>query len=408
MTAERMDNRPPVEAEIVNVTAIEAMARAEVDVQISTAHRFPRDVASFMRRAKTMIGEDPDLAAKCGYELEKGGKAIIGPSIRLAEIALVAWGNARVQVIEEPPQANDRFVRAFAIFHDLESNVAIRIPKIRRRTTRDGSIYNDDMTATTQNANVSVAYRDAVLRGIPRHFINELYAHAMRVAAGEVKDMKQARADFIKAWEDLGVTKERLLRGLEVEGEEGITLEHMGALRGLYGRVKRGEVPVADVFKAAEAPQAKPKETLGDLGKPPATEQAPPQQEEPKRTRKKREPAPPPPTDQPAPQQPPQAATQTQEAPAPQKPPEQAPSQPAGPKNLWDLDDADEAEARIGALDEDALRRSTVTAIAFLGAEKARAVRARFPKVDADPQGAPIDERRACLYALWLERKGLV
>lgn len=238
-----------VSAEPVEATAIEAIETASINQQIATARRYPRDVSSFLKRARTMIGEDPVLAGKCGYSVERGGKVLTGASVRLAEIALVAWGNARLQVVEEPYIPNrDRVVRCHAMFHDLESNVAIRIPKVRRTVNREGRPFNDDMMAVTQNANISVAYRDAILRGVPRHFINDLYSYAMRVAAGDVQDLPTARKKFLAAFKEVGVPEDRLLRALGLDGPESITLEHLGAMRAVFDAIKRGETTADRAF----------------------------------------------------------------------------------------------------------------------------------------------------------------
>lgn len=280
-----MQHDEPIQTEIVHeASALEAVERANVDQQIATAKRYPRDATSFLRRAETMIGEDPKLAGECGYELTRGRKTIVGPSVRLAEIALLAWGNARVQVLEEPYTPNrDRTVRAYAIFHDLESNVAVRVPKVRRTVDRHGRPFGDDMMATTMNATISLAYRDAVLRGIPRHYITKLWSRAMAVAAGKIADMATARRETFAAFAKVGVPQERLLASLGLEGPEGLTIEHIGALRAVYRRISTGEIradqafPVSDEAapaKAAEQAVVEGRKKAGRSPKAPARPKA--------------------------------------------------------------------------------------------------------------------------------------
>ncbi len=50
-------------------SALEAVTRAEIDIQINTAKHFPRDFSRFVRTAKAMVAADPDLAAACTYIL---------------------------------------------------------------------------------------------------------------------------------------------------------------------------------------------------------------------------------------------------------------------------------------------------------------------------------------------------
>ncbi len=50
-------------------TALEAVTRAEIDIQVATAKRFPRSISRFVAEAKSMVNLDPDLAAQCTYVL---------------------------------------------------------------------------------------------------------------------------------------------------------------------------------------------------------------------------------------------------------------------------------------------------------------------------------------------------
>ena len=71
---------------IIQTSAIERMASADRRSQIEVAKQFPRDLASCRRRSTEMATADQGTAAGCFYSIPRGGKAIEGPSIRLAEI----------------------------------------------------------------------------------------------------------------------------------------------------------------------------------------------------------------------------------------------------------------------------------------------------------------------------------
>jgi hypothetical protein len=279
-----MTDRAPLEGEVVdaampegqNPSALLAMESAAVDRQIATAKRYPRDTASFLRRAKTHIGEDKDLALACGYETERAGKVLVGPSVRLAEIACAAWGNLRVNVIAGEIGPEDRRLVVFVEVHDLESNVAVRVPRVRSIYGSRGR-FTDDMIGVTTQAAVSLAFRDGIFRIVPRNYIRALYEHAMGVAAGDVKDMAFVRKELIDTFAKVGVTKDRLLHALGIEGEEAITLEHVGPLRAIGKRIVLGEVkaetafPVVDTATAEGAAEALKK----GRGKGPAAPKAP-------------------------------------------------------------------------------------------------------------------------------------
>ena len=104
------------------------LARAELDVQISTAKAYPRDVHRSLQYAEQLATMDEETAQSCFYVLprkDKDGtkKEIKGASIRLAEIIANAWGNihAATRIIEN----DGRHITAEGIAWDLETNVKI-------------------------------------------------------------------------------------------------------------------------------------------------------------------------------------------------------------------------------------------------------------------------------------------
>lgn len=90
------------EIEVVQPTVVEALTRGEIDVQIATARRFRRSMGAFMQNAKGAVTASTGIAEGCFFDLPRDGKAISGPSIRLAEIAAQYYGNLRLagRVIE--------------------------------------------------------------------------------------------------------------------------------------------------------------------------------------------------------------------------------------------------------------------------------------------------------------------
>src|SRR3954462_11756172 len=125
-----------VQLEGVAASALESLERASVDIQISTAHKYPRSLTVVKRRMMDLATLDEETAESCFYKLNRQGKSIEGPSIRLAEIAASSFGNLRygARVI-----ANDgKQITAQGFCHDLESNVMSTIEVKRRITGRDG------------------------------------------------------------------------------------------------------------------------------------------------------------------------------------------------------------------------------------------------------------------------------
>lgn len=94
MTEANQNTEPVVEV-LAPLSALEAQERAQTDVLISTAKRYPRSLTQCKAKALALATMDPDIAAECFYKLTRGGKVIEGPSIRLAEIIASTWQNVR-------------------------------------------------------------------------------------------------------------------------------------------------------------------------------------------------------------------------------------------------------------------------------------------------------------------------
>ncbi len=252
----------------IGPTALEAITRSELDVAITTARRFPRSLAHFKAHALAMIRLDQETAAACFYALprrerqEDGSwkrKTITGPSVRLAEIVSSCWTNLRAgaRVIAE----TEREIVAQGMCHDLESNYAVATETRRRLVDRNGRRYTDDVCILTANAACAVARRNATFAVVPRAFVNELVAVAMKVAAGEAKTLKDGRERALASFAELGVNAPRVLDKLERAGIEDMDLEDLAILHGLLTALKDGETTVAQEFPAPPAAEGVPSAT---------------------------------------------------------------------------------------------------------------------------------------------------
>jgi hypothetical protein len=244
--------------EIIDVTpqatALEQLNRGEVDMQISTAKRYPRHIARAKQQMIEMACIDQETARGCGYALkrtDKDGKTvwIEGPSVRMAEIAVCCWGNVRygARVIEE----TDKFIVAQGACYDLEKNVYNSIEVRRRITTKYGKKFGDDMVGVTANAACSIASRNAVFKVIPKVIVNEAYHRAMKVAGGDEKTFDSRRKSAVAAFQQLGVKLEELMAVLAKAGGglEDIDTTDLRRLHGLLNAIQDGETTVDQVFR---------------------------------------------------------------------------------------------------------------------------------------------------------------
>lgn len=243
-----------LEAEVPAV--IQAMGGGDVDIQITTAKRFPRSIVTFKKVALEMACLDEETAESCFYALPRGGRTIEGPSARLAEICMTAWGNSRVEA--KQVAEDDRFVTSRGTAWDLQTNVLVAFEVKRRITTssKKGDVkkFDDDMIGVTSNAASSIALRNAVFKMIPAAFWKPIYHAARKAAVGDIKTLATRRADMLGHFQKLGATNEQVFGLLEVKGVDDITLDHMVTLKGLATALKDGETTFEEVFATVIAP----------------------------------------------------------------------------------------------------------------------------------------------------------
>jgi hypothetical protein len=243
---------------VVEGSMLSVIDAAEISQQIATAHRFPRSFTSFRRRVYQMVTIDTETAESCIYAIPRDGKMIDGPSIRFAELLLVAWGNHRSAA--EVTSIDDEFVVASGVFFDLETNGAIQAKVMRRITGKPspqfpkGKRFSQDMIATTGNAACSIALRNAVLRGVPKALWKDLFDEAKKVAGGTAQTFGTRRDKVLKELAIQGATPEQIYDLLGIKGVDDMVTEHLVHLRGLQNAIKDGETTVDEAFGKARKP----------------------------------------------------------------------------------------------------------------------------------------------------------
>lgn len=269
--------------ELVAPSALEQLERAQTDIQISTAKRYPRpDLSIVKKKMVSMATLDTETASACMYALYRKGrdgeKAIKGPSIRLAEIALACYQNIRAgaRII-----SNDgKNVIAQGVCHDLENNVYVSVEVKRKITGRDGNTFSEDMQTVTGNAACAIALRNAVFKVIPGALVKPVYETAAKVAVGDQKTITVRRAQVFDAFAKMGVSKDRVLKVVERASVEDVDAEDLELLIGLGTAIKDGEQKIDDAFPIDKPkpniPGASPLDTSNpDLNKKPVSQPEP-------------------------------------------------------------------------------------------------------------------------------------
>jgi hypothetical protein len=263
----------PSDSQAIEVQSSDTLAisKAEIDLQISTAKNYPRSLAQFQKSAMEMVTYSREAAEKMYYKLPRGGKIIEGPSVRLAEIIGQNWRNCRIgaRVLGH----DDKTVTSQGVFHDLETNVAISFEIKRRITRKDGSRYDDDMISVTGAAAAGIAFRNAVLKGIPKIFWQPLYEKALETARGDDKDIAPRRKAAIAEFEKMGVPEAALLKTLGVTGISKIGPDELLTLRGIYNAIREGTTTAAEAFEIGKIKPTEevtePKAAKGKKANPP-------------------------------------------------------------------------------------------------------------------------------------------
>ena len=235
-----------VESTVLPVPLTDGM----VAEQIATAKRYPRSVSRFRKEAQDLACLDQETAGECLFAVRRSGKLIEGPSVRMAEILLHAWGNARAdaEVVEE----GATHVTAQGTFFDLERNMAVRKKVKRRITDKHGRRYNDDMIGVTGNAAISIALRNAVFAGIPKAVWKPVYQQARKASLGEAGTLTQARQKMLDYFGKMGVKDGQVYALLGIDGVEDIKEDELVTLRGLANAIKDGEASVEETFNPRE------------------------------------------------------------------------------------------------------------------------------------------------------------
>lgn len=238
-----------------------ALSEAEINQQIATARRFPRIKQKCVDDVIEMATFDIPTATSCIYSLPRGRdpetgkpKAIVGPSIRLAELIAQSWGNNRVAGRVVAVDRREKFVEAEGIYHDLETNYAVAARVRRRISDKRGGLFSEDMIIVTGNAAASIALRNAILRGIPKPIWGRAYEAVEKVVAGDTKSIGARRVELLTRFRDeMGVKPAQLFQILGVTGELDIGRDELIVAGGFFSALRNNEVTVEDLIRQTGA-----------------------------------------------------------------------------------------------------------------------------------------------------------
>lgn len=233
---------------------LEIAQRVEIDSQIATAKKYPRTIGQVKRDMMDFATLDEETAQGCFYALPRAGKTISGPSVRMAEIALHCYGNARAQTrVLEVVTGENPHVVVQAVCLDMEKNVAVSIEKRARIFVKRGktSPDEDDINLACNRCS-AIAFRDAVFKVVPGALIKPVTDAAKKVAIGDAKTLSNRRTGAVQALEKMGAIRSRILAAVGAATIDDIGLDELQTLIGLFTAIRDGQTTVDESFPKPE------------------------------------------------------------------------------------------------------------------------------------------------------------
>lgn len=174
----------PTPAQLVET--IDHSERANIDMQVATAHQYPRSISRCVNNSIAIATMDMETAQSCGYALPRGGKPITGPSVHLAKIIAQQYGNMRAEARVVNVTATQVVSRGTA--WDLENNYAVAFEVRRSILTSKGGRFSEDMITVTGNAANAIAFRNAIFTLVPKAITDKVYKAAQNLITGDLSD----------------------------------------------------------------------------------------------------------------------------------------------------------------------------------------------------------------------------
>ncbi|NDV77868.1 hypothetical protein [Dysgonomonas sp. 511] len=257
-----------LEAENVQVMQLDALERANIDSQVATAKRYPRDIRRCIDNSIVLATMDMPTAQSCSYALPRGGKPITGPSVHLAKIIVSNWGNMRTEA--KVVQITDKEVVSRGTCWDLETNVASAFEVRRRIVDKEGKRFSDDMVTVTGNAANAIAYRNAVFAVVPKAITERIYNASQKLITGDLSDsdkLLKKRTSVLNDFKNnYGITEEEVIKFCGKQTVNQIKSDEIALLLGIIQSLKDGDTTV-DELRAKNNHKKSAEDRKADLKK---------------------------------------------------------------------------------------------------------------------------------------------
>lgn len=245
-----MENNTEEITQAVSPQIVYEQDKAAIDIQISTAKAYPRNIRRATDNALAIVTMDPAIAQTCTYSVPRGGKKVSGPSVHLAKIIAQVWGNMRIDA--KVVDIDHVRITSEAVCWDLESNLAIKA-QIKRSISGKTGRFSEDMITVTGNAANSIALRNAVLSVIPKGIVDKVYNAAKQTITGDISDKNKLIAKRVEIFNSLrdafGVSDKEILASIGKAAIDFVAGDDLVTLVGIGQAIRDGDTTVEQAFK---------------------------------------------------------------------------------------------------------------------------------------------------------------
>jgi hypothetical protein len=263
--------RQPVASQSTSIE--QSRAVAEVQGALVVAQQRPRDETKALERALSSC-RTKEVASVAFYKFPRGGETVQGETIQMAVELARCWGNIDYGIMELERDEVRGHTEMLAFAWDLETNTRSRQAFIvpHRRDTKSGAKPLTDMRDIYENNanNGARRLRECIFRVLPAYFKEATKSQCIATlsSGGEVA-LPLALADAVKAFEGLGVTRDRIEAKLGPLSK--MTAIDLATLRVSHTSIKRREISADEEFprighvdtaQAIRDQSIKPAETL--------------------------------------------------------------------------------------------------------------------------------------------------
>lgn len=239
----------------VQDTQMAAQELGGIQARVTLAKRFGRDPATSYDRIMTAC-QRLGLASVAIYSYSRGGSAINGPSIRLAEEIVRDWGNVESGWVELERGEHESTVRAYA--WDLETNaykqIVFVVPLQRTKKNRAGNGYitvpltdERDIYELLAN-NAARRMRNCILALIPGDIVEAAVEQCHKTLVTKCEINNDRLKKMVAAFEAFGVTKNQIEARIQRK-LESIAPAQFVRLTEIYNSLKDGMSEPADWFE---------------------------------------------------------------------------------------------------------------------------------------------------------------